>query len=386
MSFETLENTWNALGKSDPLWAILSHPEAEGGKWPRDRFFATGELEISWILDEIQHLGLPLHPGTVLDFGCGVGRATRALARRFENTHGVDLAPSMIDLARELDPGSGIYYHLHGRPDLNLFDDASFDFVYSRLVLQHMSPDLSLAYIPELVRVLRPGGLIAFQLPSRDGAGDAPLLAALLRPSARFAAEITTGVSALELRANERRAIRVRVTNAGLCSWQSETDSDGLVQIRLGNHWLDAHGAMSRFDDGRTPLPVTLGPGEATEVDLTVTAPAHGGDHLLELDLVQEDLSWFRDKGGATTRIPVRVHGDEPRLAPAWRRLAARISAGLGRGGRPAGGKTPFEMHNVSVGAVAGAVRGAGGELLAMQRDGTMRDGWPSYFYFLTRR
>ena len=51
--------------------------------------------------------------------------------------------------------------------DLSVFDDASFDFVYSVIVLQHV-PDRGAieSYIAEFCRVLRPGGLAIFQLPS----------------------------------------------------------------------------------------------------------------------------------------------------------------------------------------------------------------------------
>ena len=48
-----------------------------------------------------------------------------------------------------------------------IFDDNSFDFIYSYVVLQHMRPDYALSYLREFVRVLAPGGVMAFQLPCR---------------------------------------------------------------------------------------------------------------------------------------------------------------------------------------------------------------------------
>ena len=52
-------------------------------------------------------------------------------------------------------------------PDLTVFSDASFDLVASDIVLQHL-PDRATVegYLAEFVRVLKPGGLLVFQLPS----------------------------------------------------------------------------------------------------------------------------------------------------------------------------------------------------------------------------
>ncbi len=45
-------------------------------------------------------------------------------------------------------------------------DDASFDFVYSNISLQHSPPEASYKYIAEFFRILRPGGVALFQIPS----------------------------------------------------------------------------------------------------------------------------------------------------------------------------------------------------------------------------
>ena len=51
------------------------------------------------------------------------------------------------------------------------FASSGFDLVYSRLVLQHVPPQLVRRYVPELVRVLHPGGVLVFQLSVPDNAG-----------------------------------------------------------------------------------------------------------------------------------------------------------------------------------------------------------------------
>jgi ubiquinone/menaquinone biosynthesis C-methylase UbiE len=114
---------------------------------------------------------LALNPGLgrrrALDFGCGVGRLTQALARHFERVDGVDISASMIQQANAYNQhGSRCQYVVNQRSDLRIFPDQHFDFIYSSITLQHMPPRYSRRYIAEFMRVLAPGGAVLFQLPS----------------------------------------------------------------------------------------------------------------------------------------------------------------------------------------------------------------------------
>jgi 2-polyprenyl-3-methyl-5-hydroxy-6-metoxy-1,4-benzoquinol methylase len=100
-----------------------------------------------------------------LDFGCAVGRLTQALADHFAHVVGVDIAQAMVDQARAYNRhGARVDYVLNTAPDLRVFGDASFDFVYCNKVLQHIRPRAQLGFIREFVRLLRPGGVAAFQM------------------------------------------------------------------------------------------------------------------------------------------------------------------------------------------------------------------------------
>ena len=57
-------------------------------------------------------------------------------------------------------------YHLNEASDLALFEDDTFDFLLSIIVLQHIPNELKTGYLEEFVRVLRPGGVAAFTVPS----------------------------------------------------------------------------------------------------------------------------------------------------------------------------------------------------------------------------
>jgi SAM-dependent methyltransferase len=164
----SIGRAWRTLSEDDPLWAICVAPEARGGGWDDAEFYATGAAEVEAALTRAGELGLAASGARALDFGCGAGRLTRALAARFELVVGVDIAPAMLDLARRDNPvAARCEFLLNPRPDLALFGDGEFDLVYSSVVLQHLPPGLIRGYLAELARVLRPGGSMVIQLPTR---------------------------------------------------------------------------------------------------------------------------------------------------------------------------------------------------------------------------
>lgn len=168
MDLHRLQRNWDELGSADPMWAILAHPERHGNAWSAEEFFATGEEWMAGYADILARLGIaPTRTERALDFGCGAGRLTRALGRRFDRVDGVDVAPSMIDLARAHHAGRpGLHFHLNPTPDLRGFPDAGVDLLVSVIVLQHMTNVLKAGYLREFVRVLRPGGVAMFTVPS----------------------------------------------------------------------------------------------------------------------------------------------------------------------------------------------------------------------------
>jgi ubiquinone/menaquinone biosynthesis C-methylase UbiE len=168
MKVQDQERDWNELAELDPYWAILTSPGTRFGGWDSDAFFATGEAEIDAVMRRAAQLGHPAGHDRALDFGCGLGRLTRPLAGRFRECVGVDISEGMVSQARRLNADvPRATFVVNAADDLRHFDEASFDLVYSVIVLQHV-PDRGAieSYIAEFCRVLRPGGLAVFQLPS----------------------------------------------------------------------------------------------------------------------------------------------------------------------------------------------------------------------------
>lgn len=159
---------WEEIARQDPMWAVLAYPERKYGRWTAEQFFATGAERVEQFMRQGSAFGRPVDHHAALDFGCGVGRLTRALAARFDHAVGVDISETMVREARELNTGfANAEFRHNPRADLSMFSDESFDLVASDIVLQHLpSREAVEGYLREFLRVLRPGGLIVFQLPT----------------------------------------------------------------------------------------------------------------------------------------------------------------------------------------------------------------------------
>jgi SAM-dependent methyltransferase len=257
-----------------------------------------------------------------LDFGCGAGRLTQALAARFERVDGVDIAPSMVAAARRHNRHpERCHYHRNATPDLALFENEAFTFICSLLVLQHMEPRHSKAYLRELLRLLAPDGLLVFQLPSRRSPEEPPLGAqqtAASGPLPREArrARIATTPASLRAGTAEHLLLEVEVENCSGHTWPCLAGASEQHGVHLGNHWLLGDGSVCQLDDGRCPLPFDLAPGARARLLLPVLAPAWAGDYVLELDMVQEDVAWFQAPGACSVRVRCQVEGEPKGARP----------------------------------------------------------------------
>jgi ubiquinone/menaquinone biosynthesis C-methylase UbiE len=167
-SLTRVRDTWNHLGEIDPMWAILTDPRKFGGRWSEDEFFSSGQTEIDAVMRKVDRFVPRGRKERALDFGCGMGRLTRALRAHYDRVDGVDVAPSMIALANERNAfPEQCAFHLNVASDLALFADESFDLIYSNIVLQHIAPALAVHYLTEFARCTRAGGLIVIRLPHR---------------------------------------------------------------------------------------------------------------------------------------------------------------------------------------------------------------------------
>jgi 2-polyprenyl-3-methyl-5-hydroxy-6-metoxy-1,4-benzoquinol methylase len=156
-----LQATWDRWAKTDPLFAILSDPNKLGGKWDIKEFMAhTPELDSA--LEVAEKYGLFGGRAQALDFGCGVGRITQALADHFDKVVGIDISEAMIAQANTLNRHGDRVRYVSGA--LGQFPDGTFDFAWTIYVIQHIPKSMQGNILRELVRVLKPDGLLMCQI------------------------------------------------------------------------------------------------------------------------------------------------------------------------------------------------------------------------------
>jgi SAM-dependent methyltransferase len=150
---------WNALGEAEPFFAVLTDERFLRERMSdedRDAFFASGESDVAHIFELIDRPDFT--PRSALDFGCGVGRLTRALTKRVERVAGVDIAPSMLQIARENAPNAAF------SPTI---PDERFDLILSLIVFQHIPIRRGEALLDELLGRLEIGGVAALHFTFR---------------------------------------------------------------------------------------------------------------------------------------------------------------------------------------------------------------------------
>lgn len=379
--FRTQAKTWEVIGRRDPLFGVLSDAAKQHGGWQENEFFESGRAHVAKLFRILAEHGATYTPGAALDFGCGVGRLTQPISERFSHTTGVDIAASMVSIAKRHNRhGSKCSYMVNRDPDLRQFKSGTMDFVHSCLVLQHIPSEVSPGYVAEFMRIAKPGGLVVFQVPAQV-LTEAEIDARLTLPTHGYRAQINVTKFPAEATAGDRIAVGLTVTNASTAPW--ELDISGGRHICIANHWLDANGETVIPDDGRARLPHDLAPGQTGAAELAVTAPETPGTYFLEIDLVQEKICWFAQRGSQTTRVPLRV---VPRTAPRPAEPAARPEGFLARLRRRFARPAPaFEMHVVPRRVIEETITNAGGTLIAAIDDNAADAGWLSYTYIARR-
>lgn len=170
---------WKGIGETAPFWGVLTQdkflPQNLTGD-ALDDFYRSGIDDIDRIRRNFRrYYGSDFRPSNALDFGCGVGRLSLAIAPHVSSVIGIDVAPGMRDRARERADRQDIRNARFAEE----IPSEPFDWINSLIVFQHIPPARGLAIMKQLLAALAPGGFVSLHVTAyhTDDAGahsDAP--------------------------------------------------------------------------------------------------------------------------------------------------------------------------------------------------------------------
>lgn len=109
------------------------------------------------------------------------------------------------------------------------------------------------------------------------------------------------------VKVGETPTLFFRVQNEGGTLWPSLGRADGQYQVRMRSQWLSSDGSRQMGAPSFTSLPFDLLPGDSTVIPIMPHAPLATGKYWLEVDMVQQDVTSFADKGSQSLRVEVLV-------------------------------------------------------------------------------
>lgn len=98
---------------------------------------------------------------SILDFGCGCGRAIRGLATLLPDSqiHGTDIDEEAIEwLRNNYSKFAEFSVAPHNPP--TIYEDQTFDFIFGVSVMTHLPEDMQFKWLEELCRITKPGGYV----------------------------------------------------------------------------------------------------------------------------------------------------------------------------------------------------------------------------------
>lgn len=172
--YRDTDRDWQRIGETEPFWGVLTAPEfRKNDLTPAaiEAFYESGRGYISWLKDQLEtFLQRPFVSRKALDFGCGVGRITHAMTAVADDVVGVDIAPAMLERARERGE-DGVRFQI-GLPD------EAFDWIHSYIVFQHIPVVRGMAILRDLLSRLAADACVTLHFTigrSRAHRGTTPL-------------------------------------------------------------------------------------------------------------------------------------------------------------------------------------------------------------------
>jgi 2-polyprenyl-3-methyl-5-hydroxy-6-metoxy-1,4-benzoquinol methylase len=158
------DRNWEYYGKNDPYYGVSTSSRFRReniNEHSLREFFESGQQYVNFVLSVVrEHVDANFKPSRSLDFGCGVGRLTLALASVSDFVTGVDVSEPMLSEARKNTERRSVGNAEFRRMDSDLSTlHGQYDLVNSFIVLQHIPKKRGELLFRELVKLLKDGGV-----------------------------------------------------------------------------------------------------------------------------------------------------------------------------------------------------------------------------------
>lgn len=152
--------------------------------------------------------------------------------------------------------------------------------------------------------------------------------------------------------AGARRSFLLRVANVGDTRWLATPSLMG-GHVSIGGHLLRRDRSVLRRSYLRCPLPHDVPPGGLAELTVDADLPAALGQYILQLDLVDEHVTWFEQVGSTTLELAVTVDSYPDSRTPHW--LSATLALAMAPPREPVmpGGQLRFQVELTNTGDTA---------------------------------
>jgi SAM-dependent methyltransferase len=103
--WDHVSQVWTGLGTSDPFWSVLTDERYRRANMSDvtivEEFYASGIGDVDYLRAFLSRADLALTPDMVVaEYGCGLGRVTRFLARATTRVLAFDISATHLEAAR----------------------------------------------------------------------------------------------------------------------------------------------------------------------------------------------------------------------------------------------------------------------------------------------
>jgi SAM-dependent methyltransferase len=161
---------WETVGETAPYHSVLTCDEYRPDQFAENEisFFESGKQDLELILALLHRIGRPPEGFyRCLEFGCGVGRVTAQLAATFPEVLALDISRPHLRLAQDhlAELGHTNVSFLQVTPE-DLHPGTGYDLWFSRLVLQHDPPPVTLEILNRMFTGLAARGVAIVHVPT----------------------------------------------------------------------------------------------------------------------------------------------------------------------------------------------------------------------------